>query len=299
MKFSISFGSPKLEKRFETIDLTNRSILPGKPIVGKYFQQCGALKLFQDLGLESFLIDLPKVYYSDLVREFYGNLHEDKFGNCVSMVRDKKIRLNPSVLNSILKIDDMSEVDVFTSKGFISLPEFTAVEQLQTLFGPIKVMDLSPPTTTQVTPLAHLLFMVCRNNLCPRAGNRSNFTCQDVVVVSMIMARKAFDLSHLILQNMIAAVNQTKSGLPYGLMLSKVFEFYKIDVKNAAKVNVKEVIDVKNLTMSNLQVKNGELVRILPPPPESPVIGEPSSVGASPSVPLMLKTLLDDNVLLI
>lgn len=58
---------------------------------------------------------------------------------------------------------------------------------------------MSPASTTQVTPLAHLLFMVCRNNICPRAGNRSNFTCQDVIVVSMIMTGKAFDLSHLIL----------------------------------------------------------------------------------------------------
>lgn len=89
--------------------------------------------------MDSFLLDLSKVYYPDLIHEFYGNLHEDKFGNCVSMIRDKKIRLNPPMLNSILKIDDMSEVDVFTSKGFMSLPEFTDVEQLKTLFGSTKV----------------------------------------------------------------------------------------------------------------------------------------------------------------
>lgn len=97
---------------------------------------------------------------------------------------------------------------------------------------------------------------------------------------------------------MLAVVNQTKSGLPYGLVLSKVFEFFKIDIKSAAKVTVKEVIDVKNLTMSNLQVDNGALVRILPNPPESPVLGEPSTAAATPYVPLMLKNLLDDNVLL-
>lgn len=60
--------------------------------------------------MKSFIVDMPKVYYPDLVREFYANLIEDKFGNCMSTVHDKKIRLNPHVLSSIIRFENLSSL---------------------------------------------------------------------------------------------------------------------------------------------------------------------------------------------
>lgn len=77
--------------------------------------------------MESFLFDMHKFYYLDLVGEYYVNLKTDKFGNCMFMVNGKKIHLNLHVLSSILKIENDTKVDVFTVQWFVTLLEFSVV----------------------------------------------------------------------------------------------------------------------------------------------------------------------------
>lgn len=44
----------------------------------------------------------------------------------------------------------------------------------------------------------------------------SNFTFQDLVIVSMILFRKALDDVDLILKNMYDVLDKVKTGYPYG-----------------------------------------------------------------------------------
>lgn len=110
-------------------------------------------------------MDMPRTFYPELIREFYANMRSAKFGNLVSTVRDKKLTLNPPLLHTILKIDSSSEVDVYTAQGFVSPPDLSITDQLQLLMGSVKVLDTNPPSTTVVTPMAYLLFKVCRSNM--------------------------------------------------------------------------------------------------------------------------------------
>ncbi|KAL8113392.1 hypothetical protein AgCh_020641 [Apium graveolens] len=135
LKLAVSFDSPDLEQRFIENALDSRPILPGIPVNGKFLQQSGALALFQTVGMDNFVLELPKVYYPDLVREFYANLHEDKFGNCVSTIRDKRIRLNPPFLSSLIKFKNPTEIEVFTGKGYVMLPDFSIMDQFKCLLG--------------------------------------------------------------------------------------------------------------------------------------------------------------------
>ncbi|KAL8156742.1 hypothetical protein AgCh_001735 [Apium graveolens] len=228
LKITLSFDSPDLEPRFTENALDSRPILPGIPVI---------------------------------VHEFYTNMHKDKFGNCVSTVRDKRIRLNPPFLSSLIKFENPTEIEVFTGNGYVVLPDFSIMDQFKLLLGSDSNVEENPqpPSTTLVTSMAHFLFKICRANVCPRDGNKSTFSCQDVTVVAMILAGRAFDLSHLILKNMLAAVNQKKIGLPYGLLLSKIFDSFKIDLKSAVKLSVKEVLDAKTIAMSNLHIENEQV----------------------------------------
>lgn len=135
----------------------------------------------------------------------------------LSTVRGKRIQLNPPLLNSILKIDSTSELDIYTAQGSVDMADFNVVEQLGSLVEDPSVLDCTPPATTTVTPLAHLLFKLCRSHICPRLGNKSNFTFQDVVVVSMLITGKPFDLATLMLKKMLNSLEKVATGLPYGL----------------------------------------------------------------------------------
>lgn len=81
------------------------------------------------------------------------------------------------------------------------------------------------------------------------------FSCQDFMIVVMLLVGKPFDLSHLVLQNMLAAVNQKKIGLPYGLLLTRIFEFFKFNLKSASKMSAKEVLDNKTLAPFNCKLR--------------------------------------------
>lgn len=98
---------------------------------------------------------------------------------------DTNIQLNPPFLGMILTVNVNSNVDIFTH-GSLSFPGFTDVDQLNVLVAPNRLMDLAPPTTSLINPMAHLIFKICWANICPRSGGRSNLTWQDVVVCARI-----------------------------------------------------------------------------------------------------------------
>lgn len=297
MTMSPVFISPAFEDRFKDLDMGNRAIIYGQPLASKLIpslNQCGVMKLFSDIGLESFILDLPNFYYPDLVREYYANLQSDKFGNVTSMVRGTMIQLNPPFLSSRLKIKTYSELDIYTAQGSVNLPFLSYAEQLQLLMGDVKPLDSNPPPTTVVTPLAHLVFKLARSHLCPRVGNKSNFTCQDVVVVAMIMSGKAFDVPGFILKKMQATVEKSVSGLPYANWLSNIFKFFSVDVKGAVKVTVKDCIDQKFLALNNLQIEGDVLSRIVIPPSEGHADPTTSSAPQSANQNLVSQSLQAD-----
>lgn len=214
----------------------------------KSFYACGSVKLFADLGLESFLVDLPKECYPDYEQEFYGNLTMDKFGNYVSFVQDKKITLNMPVLNSILRIKSASSMYVFTKKGPFVFEDFSKLDQLRLCRGIPGILEFHYPTTSTVTPMTHLLFKVCIANICPQLGSRSNFSCQDFLVVAMLLSGRQFNLSELILKNMMVVYEGNQStGLPYGCLLTRIFDWYDVELKNCDKYVVKEFLDNRSL----------------------------------------------------
>lgn len=132
-----------------------------------------------------------------------------------------------------------------------------------------------------MTPLAHLFFKLARSHICPRLGNKSNFSFQDVVVVAMLISGKPFDVSSLMLSKMLATVDKSTSGLPYGVWLTKIFEWFKIDFTDAVKVTVKDGIDAKFLNMNNLKIKGEVLSRISLTPQEDPPIDD-TTTSAKP-----------------
>ena len=205
-----------MESASEARDLGSRKIILGKPLSGKTFFKCGVVKLFSELGFESFLVDLPKVCYPSLVREFYENLQPNTSGLYVAYVNNTKITLSSLFLNAILKTPP-SPISIFTKRGFKQFDDFTVKDQFNLLFGTDGPCETFP-STTQILPLAHALFKVSIENVCPRLGTRSNLSAQDVIFVSMLMAGKSFDMGELVLNNMIGAVEgKSGTGLPYGL----------------------------------------------------------------------------------
>jgi hypothetical protein len=224
----------------------------------------GALALFSNIGISELLTDLPNVCYPDLVREFYGNLHVDIKGKFVSFVSGVKMNLSPVIFGEILGVKLVNAVSIYKKRGSVSLDGFSAIEQLRIVVGVSDLEDFVNPSTALVVPMAHLLFRICIANICPRMGTKSNFSCQDITVVAMLMSGRGFDVCDLILHNMLeVTTGSISAGLPYGLLLTKVFEFYGLELENEVKLLAKDGLDARMFGQSGLALsKDGVLVQV-------------------------------------
>lgn len=113
--------------RFLSKSSGTRNIILRKPLFGKVFQTYGAVKLFTYLGFGSFIVDLPKVCYPELVREFYVNLYVKK-ERYISFVGGIKIQLIAVMLGSILDIENPSKLSIFNKRGPKDLEFFFALD---------------------------------------------------------------------------------------------------------------------------------------------------------------------------
>lgn len=219
----VESGQKKVKSEVSAVrGLAGRKVIMGKPLSGKTFYSCGIVKLFEDLGFQSFLVDMPKNCYPALVREFYANLQLVGSDQYVSYVSDVKICLSSMFLGAILKIPP-STMSIHTKRGPKDVEGFSHKDQLKLITGSEIVSENAFPSTTQLLPLAQALFKLSIENVSPRLGTRSNLSSQDIVVVAVLMAGRKFDLSDLILKNMLDSVEgKSTGGLPYGLLLTRV-----------------------------------------------------------------------------
>lgn len=98
----------------------------------------------------------------------------------------------------------------------------------------------------------------------------------------MFMTGKGFDLSDLIIKNMMGVFEgSTKAGLPYGCLLTRIFTFYGVNFDGAEQFKVKEFLDKKCFSASRLQMESGGLLIQLepPPPPSLPQVTESNSAA--------------------
>ncbi|KAK1368486.1 hypothetical protein POM88_034578 [Heracleum sosnowskyi] len=167
---------------------------------------------FQDFGWESFWVDMPKVYYPDLIKEYYAILRTDKFGNVYSVVTG-----------------------------------FTEVDQLKVLLGNVRLKDDNPHATIVVVHLAHLLFKLARSHICPRSGNKSNFTRHGVIVVSMLMTEVGEPSSAVPASNTSVVKLLHSLQDDNGLMMSKLIEMASdiTDLKNGYQDITAELMTLK------------------------------------------------------
>lgn len=97
----------------------------------------------------------------------------------------------------------------------------------------------------------------------------------------MIMFGKDFVAYELLLKTMFDVLHKIKTGFPYGCRLTKIFEFYQVDLEDSDKVEVTEFLNKKSLNMPNIFV--AEYRTLYPVPLET-------QFGPSVTLPTSLQT---------
>ena len=172
-------------------------------------------------------------------------------------------------LGSILNIPSSGSFP-FTLKGAINFP-YSVIEQLQIVMNNPTLTNVVNPKTVDVCPLACVLHKIVRYNLLPRLGGGADFTFQDLVVVAMIMKGQSFNFAQMMFHHMVSCIHQTKKFIPYGALLTKVFQHFHISFDNEVSLSVSESFDSALLKQSKISLVDGIFVRLSSDvPPLSP-----------------------------
>lgn len=166
------------------------------------YQESPLKTLFESCGMSSMFF-APSVTYPRLVQQFYTNLecHGEFY---TSFVKGKSLYFTVMDFGSILNISFTGDCP-FTQKGAVHSP-FTPLEQLQIVMDNPLLNDVFTPKIVDGSPIACVLHHLIRFNLLPHLGGGADFTYQDLIVVAMILKGVSFNLSQLLLHQMMSCL---------------------------------------------------------------------------------------------
>nr|XP_004499249.1 uncharacterized protein LOC101513385 [Cicer arietinum] len=241
------FDSDEVESVY-TSKWQNKSVINGKIIDLVDIKQGGfnIEEMFEQLGWISFFkINEPQ--YPRLVRAFYAASKGSKGMTNFSMVLKRvHMEINPTTLCQILDIRD--EGAHCLSETWYSQCVITRTYVLQnTLIKPSK-----PLVAFNLVPLCRILHNICVHFITPRDGSFEKVTEMDLMIIHHVITGTPLHLGHVIFTFMLNAVVLGRSA-PYGMILTKIFKFFKIPHEDEHSIYFNNTFSMKNIKQMKIQ----------------------------------------------
>nr|XP_004513798.1 uncharacterized protein LOC101507481 [Cicer arietinum] len=285
------FDSADIENNY-VLKWQNKSVVNGKIIDLTDIKQGGfnVEEMVEQLGWTSFFkIDEPQ--YPCLVRAFYAAANGSKYSTSFSMVlKGVHMEINPTILCQILDIRD---------EGADHLPERWLSRAFITRTSVLEELLIKPPkplVASNLRPICRILHNICVHSIAPRAGSFEKVTDLDIMIIHHLMTASPLHLGNVIFWFMLNVVLMGRSA-PYGMLLTKIFKFFKIPLEDEPSIKFNSTFSLKNIKQmkfehenllaskkrkvreSSTPYQNSEKDTIQPPPKEtpSPLIQKPTS----------------------
>nr|XP_004497831.1 uncharacterized protein LOC101491671 [Cicer arietinum] len=257
----------------------NKFVVNGKIIDLTDIKQGGfnVEEMVEQLEWTSFFkIDEPQ--YPRLVRAFYAAANGSKYSTSFSMVlKGVHMEINPTILCQILDIRD---------EGADHLPEKWLSRALITRTSVLEELLIKPPkplVASNLHPICRILHNICVYSIAPRAGSFEKVTELDIMIIHHLIIASPLHLGNVIFWFMLNAVLMGRSA-PYGMLLTKVFKFFKIPLEDEPSIKFNNTFSLKNIKQmkfehENLPASKKRKERESSPPKEtpSPLIQESTS----------------------
>ncbi|GAV88330.1 hypothetical protein CFOL_v3_31753 [Cephalotus follicularis] len=215
----------------------------------------------QDLHLIP-LVQISDLYYIKLVKEFYSNLRMVSSPNeefaLSSSVKGERIYLNARILASILHIPHTG-LYVFEHKKWPEVECFHPNQILSILYPNNPNVHPNMALTTNRLSVDHILlhhFIV--HQILPTGGGYEKLSRMQVFLMWCILSKIEFCFPLLMLKTMVRAFSQKKSILPFGSILTKVFQHCHIRLEGEIATKLKKEDTYNKGTLNRMGWKKQE-----------------------------------------
>ncbi|GFY95346.1 hypothetical protein Acr_10g0007310 [Actinidia rufa] len=186
------------------------------------------------------LIPLSKNVYSDLVRYFYCNLEVGNLDNAEftidSYVRGKHIILNPTILSQIIGVPNDGEL-IFLEKpsqlkNHVNKTEMNETVSIHGTVGASQHKELKKEF--------RLFHKFISYNVTPKHGHHNQVSTMENFIIYRSAIEDPLNLNYIILREMAYVRTHKNRSLPYGALLTKIFEHFEVNLRNQSIQTIDE-----------------------------------------------------------
>ncbi|XP_016199746.1 uncharacterized protein LOC107640760 [Arachis ipaensis] len=182
------------------------------------------------------LLYIHKLVYPGLVRQFYANLRFID-GGLHSYVKRVQITLNSETISAALGYIDEGP-KVYMSDKWDSHVGVTYKQVIHQICENLSGLDGTIPTHKALGQTNSLLHRIITHILTPQSGSHNRITVSDCLIIFALVTSTPISFSYIMIRHIWESVKSTKkANLPYGMFLTCIFEYFKVDLTNEAVEN--------------------------------------------------------------
>ncbi|GAV64071.1 hypothetical protein CFOL_v3_07589 [Cephalotus follicularis] len=202
------------------------------------------------------LVQISDPFYVKLVKEFYSNLRMVSAQNeefaISSSVKGQRIYLDARILASILHIPHTG-LYTFEHKKWLEVEGFHPNQILSILYPNDPNVHPNMALTTNKLSVDHrLLHHLIVHQILPTGGGYAKLSRMQVFIMWCILSKIEFFFPLLMLKTMVRVFSQKKSVLPFGSILTKVFQHFHIRLEGEVATKLKKEDTYNKSTLNRM-----------------------------------------------
>ncbi|KAL2474610.1 Uncharacterized protein Adt_35346 [Abeliophyllum distichum] len=217
--------------------------------------------LFEAMGWVGILTLDDKVYPS-LVKDFYKKMTFSPGTEISCFIKNKRIKLTRDLICSLLRLES----------GGLSLYTTKTIPHVDEEYDPVAACcrvtgkHFDAPTrlsTNQLTLTCRVLHNIIAHIIVPRKGHHDEVNHYDVFLLDSILLGRKLDFPYIMIQHMNSVLSGSRpKALPYGMILTKVFDHFGVSVLNTTALIPKATDTINILTLKRMKIfkENGQWV---------------------------------------
>ena len=181
------------------------------------------------------MIILNRPTYPTLVKYFYSNFSFDRSAcSILSFVKGKMIEFDYDVLDQILGM--LSDNDRYFNITYWSHNRLGYRSCIRTIFDNDSLGQTSKPGTHLLSLKNRLIHHILTFNFLLRRGHRDNVSHMDIYLLTKILSGDRVNLPYVMINYMIECLEKFQTYLPYGAVLTVIFEAFDVRITNDDEV---------------------------------------------------------------
>ncbi|KAL2485819.1 Uncharacterized protein Adt_30575 [Abeliophyllum distichum] len=217
-------------------------------------------ELFVGMGWVEILTLADEVYPS-LVKDFYKKIIFSPGTEITCFLKNKRIKITRDLIRSLFRLED-GGIRLYTTKTIPHTEEYNPVVAYRRVTR--KYFDASARlSTNQLTLTCRVLHNIIVHIIVPQKGHHDKVNHYDVFLLDSTLLGRKLDFSYIMIQHMNYVLSGTRpKALPYGMILTKVFEHFGVSIHDSVDLLPKatDTINISTLKRMKIFKEDGQWV---------------------------------------